>query len=132
MKRGAGSTSRAGQAGGAAGSARGARGGDLESHELAYARCMRAHGVAAFPDPSPGGGFDVHAGSGVDPTSSAYRRADARCGALLPGGGAGPSFNPRAGSQLLRIATCMHRHGFAAFPEPRRAPGGALPAPPPG
>lgn len=27
--------------------------------ELAFARCVRAHGIGDFPDPLPGGGFDV-------------------------------------------------------------------------
>jgi hypothetical protein len=56
--------------------------------ELAYARCMRAHGLPAFPDPRPhsSGGPSEHVN--VNPNSPAARANDA-CRHLLAGGGTG-------------------------------------------
>ena len=53
---------------------------------LAFARCMRAHGVPNFPDPtlSPGGGPTPQA-AGVNPNSPAVLAAGKVCGAS--GGG---------------------------------------------
>jgi hypothetical protein len=54
---------------------------------------MRRNGVD-FPDPafSEDGGARVNLGpgSGLDPSSPAFRRAEARCRALMRGPGAGP------------------------------------------
>ena len=74
---------------------------DLQAQELAYSRCMRANGVPNFPDPSAGGGWNVQTGAGLDPSSPLFKRAQAKCEKLLPGGGAGPAFNAQAGPQLL-------------------------------
>lgn len=66
----------------------------LRAGALATARCMRAHGVTNFPDPvvsaGPGGhGIQVRVGgapgSGINPTSPAYRSAQQACGNLLGG-----------------------------------------------
>ncbi len=48
--------------------------------ELAFARCMRAHGVPNFPDPSSSG---AQAGppAGIDPQSPAFQTAARVCGA---------------------------------------------------
>ena len=43
--------------------------------ELAYARCMRAHGVADFPDPLPGGGFDIPGNT----SSQQFQAAEGAC-----------------------------------------------------
>jgi hypothetical protein len=51
--------------------------------EVRWARCLRAHGVPAFPDPNSNGAID----SGkFDPTSPAFRRASAACKAREPSG----------------------------------------------
>jgi hypothetical protein len=54
---------------------------------LAFARCMRTHGVPSFPDPTFSGGGPTGAPTGVDqtPVSPAFRSAARVCGA----GGAG-------------------------------------------
>ncbi len=66
---------------------------DFRRQALAHARCMRRNGVD-FPDPafSEDGGARVNLGpgSGLDPSSPAFRRAEARCRALMHGPGAGP------------------------------------------
>ena len=91
----------------------------LEQAAVAYARCMRASGVPNFPDPSAGGGFLFHARAG-DPTSPAFKAAQAKCRHLLPPGpGSGPAPSPQTLAKFLRIARCMRRHGVPDFPDPR-------------
>jgi hypothetical protein len=91
---------------------------------LAYARCMRSNGVPGFPDPSAEGNFLWHPGTGIDPSSPAFRAAQAKCQKLLPDGGppgpgAGTSPSAQALAKMLNIARCMRRHGIFNFPDPR-------------
>lgn len=60
---------------------------------LRYARCMRAHGIPDFPDPTPQGGLAIKAsrGSDLDPNSPLYKAADKACKRYMPGGGKGGS-----------------------------------------
>jgi hypothetical protein len=61
---------------------------------LKFAACMRANGVPNYPDPTSGNGGGVSnsiAGSGVDPNSPAFKRAEKKCGSPVPGGGAAPT-----------------------------------------
>jgi hypothetical protein len=46
---------------------------------IAYAKCMRSHGVANFPDPDPSTG-DSFALQGIDVNSSQVKAADKACG----------------------------------------------------
>jgi len=95
----------------------------LQSDELAYAKCMRANGVPNFPDPRGGGGSEIARGAGIDPSSPAFKAAQAKCQKLVPGLGAGPGSGPppsaRAMAQMLQVARCMRRHGIYDFPDPR-------------
>jgi hypothetical protein len=50
---------------------------------LTYARCMRSHGVARFPDPKPGGGLQI--GPNVDPNTPQFRAAQEACRKVVPG-----------------------------------------------
>ena len=52
---------------------------------LGYARCMREHGVADFPDPDAEGNFSVPPGStGPGPNSPSFQRAEQACRQLDP------------------------------------------------
>jgi subtilase family serine protease len=55
---------------------------------LAYAQCMRAHGLQNFPNPSPSPGFSFSGQPGGNGSGPAVRANDA-CKYLLPGGSAG-------------------------------------------
>jgi hypothetical protein len=72
---------------------------------LAFARCMRQHGVPDFPDPlthlpssrSPGSmmvlslhGMAFELGAGIDPGSPAFQQAASDCGISLPKGNKTP------------------------------------------
>jgi hypothetical protein len=54
---------------------------------LAYAKCMREHGIADFPDPKPGEGFDLDAkpGSDLDPNNPQFQAASDACGGPIKG-----------------------------------------------
>ena len=46
-----------------------------DEQQLAFARCMRAHGVSDFPDPNGNGTIQINSvsGSDLDPQSSAFQ-----------------------------------------------------------
>ena len=54
------------------------------SDEVKYARCMRSHGVAKFPDPSADGSLDLQ---GIDVNNPQVKTADTAC--ATPGVGIG-------------------------------------------
>ena len=74
---------------------------EFRRQALAHARCMREHGVD-FPDPafSEDGGaiVDIGPGSGLNPDSPAFRRAEARCRDLAGGPGGAGATATEAGS----------------------------------
>jgi hypothetical protein len=93
---------------------------------LAYASCMRSHGVPNFPDPTSSGGIDdkravVNALKAVG--NSRAEAAQNDCTHLLPAGGSlggRPRQTVTAQQQqdYLRAAACMRSHGIANFPDP--------------
>jgi hypothetical protein len=96
------------------------------SQLLAFAGCMRSHGLPNFPDPSTSGGggaIQISPSSGVNPASPAFKSAQASCHKLLPGGGPGsgpPSAQAKA--QMLQVSACMRAHGISGFPDPTTSP----------
>lgn len=89
---------------------------------LSYARCMRAHGVSKFPDPTATGGFDP-AAAGIDQSSPAVKAAETACQRLLPVKRV-PFQEPTAAAyrRLLHWARCMRAHGIASLPDPKPNP----------
>jgi hypothetical protein len=103
----------------------GSSGSDSHRSALAYAACVRSHGVSDFPDPSPSGGFNIT----NNPNEPKLQAAQQACGHLLPGGGqmtTGNKFTPSQVAQLLDYAKCMRAHGLANFPDPTSSGLGAL------
>jgi hypothetical protein len=58
---------------------------------LKYAQCMRAHGIADFPDPTSSGGLRISAGAGsdLDPNNPTFKAAQSACQHDLPGANGG-------------------------------------------
>jgi hypothetical protein len=86
---------------------------------LAFAKCMRSHGVPNFPDPTAGGhGFQVS--PRLDLSSPAFKAAKATCQRFLPvlGGPGGPQFSEQSLVNVRKVAVCMRRHGIPQFPDP--------------
>lgn len=99
---------------------------------LAFARCVRAHGVPNFPDPTSNGqgGIQIQQSqrSGSGPTTSvngvpvngpAFQGAMQACRSDLPNGGH-PSAAQAAKvkAEALAMSRCMRSHGVPNFPDP--------------
>ncbi|HET6869734.1 MAG TPA: hypothetical protein VFH80_27725 [Solirubrobacteraceae bacterium] len=86
---------------------------------LKLARCMRAHGVTNFPDPSANG---LQIPSSINPKSPAFRSAQQACKQFLPNQGAPPATSPRDRAAALKLSQCMRSHGVPQFPDPAFSP----------
>jgi hypothetical protein len=97
---------------------------------FALSKCMRAHGVAKFPDPTMGSGgaglsISRSLGSsaltvdGVTFDGPAFQAAAKACKQYLPGGGGPPPpLSTRQKRMALANARCMRTHGVPNFPDP--------------
>jgi hypothetical protein len=99
------------------------------SGALAYANCMRSHGVPDFPDPNGQGEFQIHAifengraaqGEDLVPSSPAFQAAERVCGSF---GSAGRQVTKaqedQAFQQALKAAVCMRANGVPSYPDPK-------------
>lgn len=102
-----------GSSAGSAGSS--STGGSVQSQQLAYAQCMRSHGLPDFPDPSAGGGFGSAGRS--EQNNPSFAAADSACRHLLGNGGTG-SKQQQDLAVLLQLAQCMRSHGVPDYPDP--------------
>jgi hypothetical protein len=106
---------------------------------VAFARCMRAHGVSRFPDPVGGGipKVDLHR---LGVSSSQFATAQGACQHLLPASDVGASVTTclstgdcpsallhRIMSEGLVFARCMRAHGVRSWPDPSRDPENGAP-----
>ena len=92
-----------------------------QSGPVAFAHCMRSHGVPTFPDPNAGGEFDGSQLKRVGVSASQVRAAQGSCNYLLPNGvPLAPPYTITRADQIdyLKGAACMRTHGFAGFPDP--------------
>src|SRR5579863_6289502 len=92
---------------------------------LKLSECMRANGVPNFPDPN---GQGVIQGSGIDPNSAAFQKAQGVCAKKL-GGGLGartPAQQAQAQAAALAFSKCMRSHGVPDFPDPQFGAGGSI------
>jgi hypothetical protein len=86
---------------------------------LAFAHCMRSHGVPNFPDPDSSGGIVIKK-TLLEPSYRAPRPARDACAHLLPKYGLAmmtPAQEQQHQRQQLAMAACMRRHGFPNFPD---------------
>ncbi|HEX6674884.1 MAG TPA: hypothetical protein VF486_07645 [Actinomycetes bacterium] len=101
-------------------------GGDPQERALAFAKCMREHGID-MPDPKvdANGRMQMRVGGpGVD--QAKLEAAQSACqdkmgGAFGPGGG---QPDPRFQEAALKYSQCMRQHGVPKFPDPQ--PNGGL------
>jgi hypothetical protein len=85
---------------------------------LNFARCMRSHGVAKFPDD-----LNFQNVPGINPSSPAFKTAQTACQHLLPvktSPSAAPSAQTHA--KLLRLSNCLRAHGYPSMPDPKPDP----------
>ncbi|MES1248372.1 MAG: hypothetical protein ABUS54_11955 [Actinomycetota bacterium] len=87
---------------------------------LAFARCMRAHGIPGWPDPSSDGGFDKAKLLALGVSPSRIRSIeDGHCRYDFEP--APPPTRSQLAHRLqglLAFARCMRGHGVDAFPDP--------------
>ena len=92
---------------------------------LAFSRCVRAHGVLNYPDPSSGGRIAKQTAQQLGVSSSQLQVALTACEHLLPNTG-NVDDNPAAlhqwWSQMRRFARCMHSRGVPNWPDPSPYP----------
>jgi hypothetical protein len=93
---------------------------------VAFASCMRSHGVPNFPDPTSSGGIPKQAVvSAFQAVSTSHARAAQNaCNHLLPAGGSlsgqpVQTITAQDRQDYLRAAACMRSHGFPNFPDPK-------------
>ena len=90
---------------------------------LKLSQCMRAHGVPNFPDPN---GQGVIQGSGIDPNSSQFQKAQQTCAKAIGGGPRSPAQIAQAEAAALAFSKCMRSHGVSGFPDPQFGSGGGI------
>jgi hypothetical protein len=103
---------------------------DPRQAALAFARCMRQHGIN-LPDPKvdANGGMSVtlnpegKGSPGPKPDDPKFKAAQQACNKYLPNGGQATKPNAEEQQQLLQFARCMRQHGIDV-PDPK--PGGGI------
>jgi hypothetical protein len=106
------------------GSSSGGRGGattttapDPQDAALAFARCMRQHGVD-MPDPQTDSSGRTRLQLRGNPDKRKLQAAEAACGSLLKGGhGPGQPLSAAQQDAMLNFARCMRQHGID-MPDP--------------
>jgi hypothetical protein len=89
---------------------------------LAYANCVRAHGVPNWPEPNSSGVFEKSKLTlqqlGV--SNSRLQAAQTACRHLLPRGSQPPNQAQlqQSRAQALSFSRCVRAHGVANFPDP--------------
>jgi hypothetical protein len=87
---------------------------------LAYAQCVRSHGVPNWPDPvaTPSGGYGFRT-TGINPQSPAFQSALQACKALYNWGSTGQQLSPAQQQAWLDWAKCIRSHGVPDFADPK-------------
>jgi hypothetical protein len=86
-----------------------------------FAECMRANGVADFPDPDASGELTIDQvanGSSLDTNSPAFEQAITACKDLEPAGFTGEERSPEQQAAALEFAQCIRDNGVKDFPDP--------------
>jgi hypothetical protein len=98
--------------------------GGTYAQSLAYAKCMRSHGVPEFPAPDGKGNFSNSQIQSIIRQDPHERDAFEACRMLLPNEGTGLTVSQLQAMQqqnlrnAVKAAHCMRAHGIANFPDP--------------
>lgn len=118
---GGGSTSQGGGSGGASNATSGGVG--MGGLTVAFSACIRAHGIAGFPDPDSQGNVQFNPSGALNPTSSQFQAAQQACASTLPTGSSGKGPSPAERAKMLaaalKFSECMRNHGITDYPDPR-------------
>jgi hypothetical protein len=93
---------------------------------LAFARCMRQHGLPNMPDPQlMGDGIAQPFPRGAGPNDPKVKAAQQACRQHLPDGGQVQRPSPQEQQEALAFARCMRQHGIN-MPDPQITAEGVL------
>ena len=94
-----------------------------------FTRCMRAHGIADFPDPSAGGGIQI-SGRGpnndLNPSNATFVAAQNACQKYSPVQQPSAAAQAQLQAKALAFSACMRKHGVPNFPDPQFLSGGRV------
>jgi hypothetical protein len=86
---------------------------------LAFAGCMRSHGVLKYPDPNSAGGLPKVGPQQLGISSSQYQAAETACSSLLPSSGeSSQAWDQQMMNALWKFARCVRSHGVTNWPDP--------------
>ena len=92
---------------------------------IAFAQCMRTHGVPDFPDPQPGSNFAVSGAPVGAAAQTPSGRAYLTCQHLLPSGSTSNNgISTHELAEGVALAECLRSHGEPSFPDPTVVNGG--------
>ena len=108
---------------GSSGSPRAAGATSSATNQVAFAQCMRAHGIPNYPDPSSVSGPVDSSQLGV--SDATYESARTTCNHMSPqphaNAGLTTAQEQHVLGELLNVAKCMRSHGVSNFPDPNSA-----------
>jgi hypothetical protein len=89
------------------------------SGAVAFSRCMRSHGVPAYPDPSSNGLIPKKTPQQLGVSATEFQAAQRACIHLIPNHGQPtPAQVQQYRSVMLRYARCMRTRGVSNMPDP--------------
>lgn len=83
-----------------------------------YSECMRANGVADFPNPNAQGQISY---GGISVPKATWQNAIGACANLQPPGWSDAQRTPAQQAAALEFAQCVRAHGVPDFPDPGTA-----------
>jgi hypothetical protein len=98
---------------------------EAQKKMVAFAQCIRSHGVPDFPEPSEGKLLIKGTSkNGLNPGSPQFRSALNACRSLAPAPKISPQQTAAMQTQALKFSECMRSHGVPNFPDPKFEGGG--------
>jgi hypothetical protein len=98
---------------------------EAQKKMVAFAQCMRSHGVPDFPEPSEGHLLiKGNSKNGLNPGSPQFQAAMKTCHSLAPAPKISPQQSAAIQAQALKFSACMRSHGVPDFPDPKFEGGG--------
>jgi hypothetical protein len=90
---------------------------------VAFAQCMRTHGIPDYPAPQSNGQMQkIASGQQVGVSDSVLKSAETACQALWPYQGLTQAQGRQELADAVMFAQCMRAHGLPKFPDPSTDP----------
>lgn len=87
----------------------------VNSQAVAFSRCLRAHGIPDFPDPTSRGEVPKVTPQQVGVSESRFRAAQTACASLRQ---PAQAQQPQIMAGMVNFARCMRAHGIPNWPDP--------------